>query len=262
MCIFCANELINYSIKKNAMMNLRLFSVILFILQFSYSAIGQDGPSKLGYLYSHQLPNSALILSPPPDTGSVAFALDQYLATEVFSRASYKRQMQAISDASTDLANNQPFDTIIGITIDSINTPILMNLCINGSLDAYYSTVAAKDKYERTRPFVYNRWYTCTPELDEGLSKDGSYPSGHSAYGWAYALILSEIFPDKTTELLVRGKQFGISRNVCNAHWHSDVEAGRTMGSSTVARLHADPVFRADIEKAKKEVARYMKKKY
>ena len=38
-------------------------------------------------------------------------------------------------------------------------------------------------------------------------------------------------------------------------HWFSDVEAGRLMGSATVSQLHADPVFRADLRAARKEVA-------
>jgi len=70
------------------------------------------------------------------------------------------------------------------------------------------------------------------------LEKDGSYPSGHSAVGWAWALILSEISPAQTDAILARGRVFGESRNVCNVHWHSDVVQGRSMGASTVARLH------------------------
>jgi len=65
---------------------------------------------------------------------------------------------------------------------------------------------------------------------------------------------LTEVFPEKTGVILERGKQFGISRNICNVHWHSDVIAGRMMGAVTVARLHANPVFLADLAVAKKEV--------
>lgn len=87
------------------------------------------------------------------------------------------------------------------------------------------------------------------------LEKDGSYPSGHSAVGWAWALILSEISPAQTDAILARGRVFGESRNVCNVHWHSDVVQGRFMGAGTVARLHAGGAFRADLETAKAELA-------
>jgi len=83
--------------------------------------------------------------------------------------------------------------------------------------------------------------------------KDGSYPSGHTAIGWAWALILAEIAPDRADMILARGRAFGESRNICNVHWHSDVAEGRFMGAATVARLHADPVFCAELDKAKSE---------
>ena len=93
-----------------------------------------------------------------------------------------------------------------------------------------------------------------TPDDEEGLRKDGSYPSGHTAIGWAWALILCEIVPDRTDAILARGREFGQSRVICNVHWQSDVDAGRMMGSATVALLHADDGFLADVTNAKAEV--------
>jgi acid phosphatase (class A) len=48
---------------------------------------------------------------------------------------------------------------------------------------------------------------------------------------------------------------FGQSRIVCGVHWKSDVEAGRVVGAAVVARLHAEPVFAAQLAAARKEVA-------
>jgi len=45
-----------------------------------------------------------------------------------------------------------------------------------------------------------------------------------------------------------------LSRIVCNVHWYSDTLQGRYLGADTVARLHADPTFRADLEAAKAEL--------
>ena len=55
--------------------------------------------------------------------------------------------------------------------------------------------------------------------------------------------------------LLARGYAYGQSRIVCGVHWQSDVEAGRVVGASTVSRLHADPVFAAQMAGARKEIA-------
>ena len=42
---------------------------------------------------------------------------------------------------------------------------------------------------------------------------------------------------------------------ICGVHYPSDIEAGRTLGSAMVARLHADPAFTADMAAAKRELA-------
>ena len=47
---------------------------------------------------------------------------------------------------------------------------------------------------------------------------DGSCPSGHTDIGWGWALILSEIAPDRTDAILERDRAFGESRVVCNVH--------------------------------------------
>jgi acid phosphatase (class A) len=121
--------------------------------------------------------------------------------------------------------------------------------------DVTLSASKAKNKYMRTRPFVVNKVHTCSPNAEENLMKNSSYPSRHSTVGWAWALILSEISPGQTDAILARGLAFGQSRVICNAHWQSDVIEGRSVGAAVVARLHADPVFRADLEAAKTELA-------
>ena len=72
--------------------------------------------------------------------------------------------------------------------------------------------------------------------------------------GWAWALVLSEVSPERATALLTRGYAFGQSRVICGVHWQSDVDAGRLMGAATVARLHGDVTFLAQLAAAKAEV--------
>ena len=83
----------------------------------------------------------------------------------------------------------------------------------------------------------------CTPEIEAGLRNDGSYPSGHTSVGWAWALILSEIAPERQNQILSRGLAYGQSRSVCNVHWNSDVQAGFVIGFATIARFHSNPVL-------------------
>jgi acid phosphatase (class A) len=86
--------------------------------------------------------------------------------------------------------------------------------------------------------------------------KQGSYPSGHAATGWAWALVLAELEPERADALLKRGMSFGESRIVCRVHFASDVEAGRLVGAAVVARLHRNPAFLADLKQARVELAK------
>jgi acid phosphatase (class A) len=148
------------------------------------------------------------------------------------------------------------FSCALNAPITEEDTPHLYLLLRRPLTDVGISTYAAKNHYNRTRPFVWNKEPICTPDEKAWLEKDGSYPSGHTAVGWGWALILSEISPEQTDAILARGQVFGESRNVCNAHWHSDVIQRRLIAAGTVvARLHADPAFRADLEAAKAELA-------
>jgi acid phosphatase (class A) len=106
-----------------------------------------------------------------------------------------------------------------------------------GNYIALALLAAAKNHYQRPRPFQYNHEPLAAREARAFLEKDASYPSGHSALGWGFALILTELAPDRENEILARGRAFGESRIVCNHHWFSDVVWGRFMGAATVARL-------------------------
>jgi hypothetical protein len=96
---------------------------------------------------------------------------------------------------------------------------------------------------------------------------DLSFPRAASAFACALglpiapersphlALILTELAPDRADALLARGRSFGESRLICNAHWQSDVLEGRAVAAGTVAKLHADTTFKADLAAAEAEVA-------
>jgi len=207
-----------------------------------------------GYLKPEVLPNSLALLPPPPAEGSAAKALDEEVSRKSLVLRGTPRWALAAEDAELRFPEAAgTFSCSLGIPITEKDTPHLYMLLRRTLADAGLSTYAAKDKYRRKRPFMENKAPTCTPDEEKHLMKDGSYPSGHTAIGWAWALILTEIAPDRADAILARGRAFGESRIICNVHWHSDVVEGRFMGAAAVARLHADKLFRADLEAAKTE---------
>lgn len=208
-----------------------------------------------GYLSIDEIPNSLELVPPPPEEGSAAFILDQEMAATYVALDDEARKEQANQDAELAFPEAvNAFNSILDVQITETNTPHLYMILRRTLADAGLSTYAAKNHYQRARPFMVNNTPICTPEDEAALRKDGSYPSGHTAIGWAWALILAEVFPEQADVILERGKQFGISRNVCNVHWHSDVVYGRMMGATAVAVLHSNTNFLIDLEVAKDEV--------
>lgn len=208
-----------------------------------------------GYLETEQLPDSIALLPPPPAPGSAAFALDEQVNQARTLRGT-PRWQQAIADANLQFPEAASiFACAIGTRIDAAGTPRLYGLLRRTGTDTAVVSDAAKHRYNRTRPFMVNGEPTCTPDKEAGLAENGSYPSGHTSIGWAWALILAELAPDRSDAILARGRSYGESRLVCNVHWHSDVLSGRFMGSAVVARLHADPRFRRDMDAARVELA-------
>ncbi|WP_442683092.1 acid phosphatase [Stenotrophomonas sp. JC08] len=208
-----------------------------------------------GYLDTAQLPDSIALLPPPPAAGSAAFALDEQV-NQARSLRGTPRWEQAIADANLQFpAAASIFACAIGTEISEQNAPRLYGLLRRTRTDAAVVSDAAKHQHNRTRPFMANGESTCTPDKEAGLAENGSYPSGHTSIGWAWALILAELAPDRQDAILARGRSYGESRLVCNVHWNSDVAAGRFMGSAVVARLHADAGFRTDMEAARAELA-------
>ncbi|MES2149301.1 MAG: phosphatase PAP2 family protein [Pseudomonadota bacterium] len=209
-----------------------------------------------GYLARNELPNSLKLLPAPPAAGSAALAADEEAYTTTRALRGTPRWALAVRDANLLFPQAvEGFACTAGLPISQEATPNLNMLLRRTLADAGLSTYAAKLTYKRTRPFVAHGDASCTPAEEHELRGDGSYPSGHSAVGWAWALVLAELVPERADALLALGHEFGQSRVVCGVHWQSDVFAGREMAAAAVARLHAHPLFIAQLAAAKAEIA-------
>ena len=206
----------------------------------------------IGYLKPAELPESQARLPPPPAAASAALAADEDAYRSTRKLRDTPRWALAAKDADLGFPKAaETFSCVLAMPVSEEATPHLNMLLRRVRADASRANDKAKDYYKRRRPFTVHGDPSCTPR--EKL-KDDSYPSGHSSIGWAWALVLAEIAPDRGNAILARGLAFGQSRIVCGVHWKSDVEAGRVIGASVVSRLHADPVFTAQSAAARKEI--------
>ena len=221
------------------------------------SSVPEIRPGVLkGYLAKEAIPDSAALLPPPPGVGSAAAALDQDVARANLALRDTDRWRLAAMDADLQFPEAAgAFACALGAPVSEQDTPRLYQMLRRVMADAGFATFAAKDKYRHARPFMLDGQPICTPDKEQNLRAQGSYPSGHTSIGWAWALVLAEASPEESTAILARGRAFGESRLVCNVHWQSDVIEGRFIGAATVARLHDEPEFLADLAAARTELA-------
>lgn len=207
------------------------------------------------FLKTEEIANSLELLPPPPEEGSMRFEYDKEQYEWGKSMRSTPRGAQAVKDANLKAGwMEEAFSEAFGCRITKEETPELYLLISKVHKDAgNLGTRAAKNYYMRRRPFMVTGEQTATPKDEKSLRKNGSYPSGHTAVGWAVALVLAEINPDRQLEILQRGYEFGQSRVIVGAHWQSDVDMGRIIGAGIVASLHANEGFVEQLRKAKEE---------
>lgn len=206
------------------------------------------------YLSKEAMPDSLKLDPPPPARGSAAEARDKEAQKAALKLQGTARFALAARDA--DLWSPRAvgaFSCAAGMTISPTTTPKIDALLRRASREFGMASSPTKQKYMRKRPFVVNGKPTCTPEHEAQLRGNGSYTSGHSGIGWGWSLVLAQVFPDRTAELVARGRAFGDSRRVCNVHWLSDVEQGQVVASAVFARLQSEPAFQADLAAAREE---------
>jgi acid phosphatase (class A) len=211
----------------------------------------------VGYL-APGLVDYRVLLPGPPEVGSVEDRIDVAAIMALQSDVSPERWKTANDD---DAFVYPRFDEAFGGPIDRAHAPRLVHLLNRVMHDVSTPTFAAKKVFARLRP--YQRYQltrvcgeTAAPAPVAEPEDRSSYPSGHEAYGWALALVLAQVAPDRAQQVLARAYDYGLSREICGVHFPSDVEAGRVMATAVVTRLMANGAFRSDLAAAKREYAR------
>ena len=207
------------------------------------------------YFTTGEMPDMMVFLPGPPDSTSVAFMNDvarYYWGKEM--RHDPERAAQATRDAVYGLETIlTEFEEAFGMKVTKEDTPEIFKVLLEGTATCDSICTRPKREYMRRRPFMVFNEQTLTPDDEESLRKNGSFPSGHTLLGWSSALLMMEINPDRATEILARGYRYGENRLVVGAHWQSDTDAARLAASAAYARLHTSERFLEQMKKAREE---------
>jgi acid phosphatase (class A) len=219
----------------------------------SKSAAPQPRARVTGYLAERE-PDFLNILPPYPAFGSMH---DEADVTTLWQWQHSETSRWQLASTDEEMSYNR-FSQAFGTEINRATAPLLIHLLDRAERDVQGVAFDAKSFYNRPRPFQrFQLARVCgteNPPVPEVPLKGGSsYPSGHTSFGWATALILAEVAPERAQQLLARGSEYGESRVVCAMHYTSDVVGGQLVATAVVARLHSVPEFSRDLACAKEE---------
>ena len=221
------------------------------------------------YVFLNDQPDGGYFLPAPPDTCSADFTDDMLQWQWGKTQRSTPRGQQA-SRESQWTKHVMRYVMAQALQLDTISpeaTPAICHLVDKTYNTTNLSTKHPKEKYMRIRPFarMNEHLWAAYEWYDEAFYRgNGSYPSGHTAFGFGTALVMAEMWPELQDTILRRGFQFGENRIITGAHWQSDVSAGYLCAAASVARLHNSEHFRKDLLAARAEYARLkgLPKKY
>jgi len=203
------------------------------------------------------------LLAPPPADGSEAARRDlsAVLEAQRTARAQHQRE-HAIADASTTCGR---FDDVLGVELTSARTAPALAFLDRAAREGASLSAAPKKYWHRRRPFIVDPQIERLADIAPNgpLASDRrsaqalartSYPSGHATFGTVCAILLADMVPEKRRELFARGQDYGHSRLVVGAHFPSDVEAGRIVGTVAVALMQENLQFQREFAAARAQL--------
>ena len=206
------------------------------------SAASQFAPSPGGgaYLTAASV-DLYRLLPPPPEAGSAQerAELDQLLQIQA-SRTAAQVQ-RANDDANVDIFR---FADALGGPPQFNPTRLPLTAALFGRIGTDESLFlnSAKDTFGRPRPFLTEK------RLQPVVPKPptASYPSGHTTWAVACAIVLADMVPERRAQIFARAEEYAHNREVGGVHYPSDVAAGHLAGTALAQQLFNSPRFVAD----------------
>ena len=215
------------------------------------------------YAQEVPVPNAEEFLPGPPTKLTTVSEVNQYIKDYLeYEWGKTERDTELGAQAKEDFlaktANYlSAFSKVVGIELSAANTPNIYTLFDYCTTYGEKAQAKAQASYFYRRPYARFNQTTLMPAYEDTYRNISSYPSSQAMMGWLFAMMLTEVCPDKQNEVLARGYEYGTSSVISGYHWDSDSYAGCLLASALVSRLHSHPGFNAMIQSA---ITEYEKK--
>lgn len=234
---------------QGALMRTRLLAAVLASASFA-AILGAAKPQ--GYLAPGAF-DILQVLPPAPVKGDARYKADRTVFKQTRRMIGSPRYQLATSDADyAQPALMKDFSCAVGVSLTPEDAPKTKALVDRALIDTEGQTNTAKNFYKRLRPYKIDRGEICQLKSDLGDSYD--YPSGHTTLGWTWSEVLTDLLPERATQIQARGRAYGDSRFICGAHNMSAVEAGKLSAGATMAAVRTTPAYQADAAAARSEL--------
>jgi len=231
--------------------NLKKIKILLVLaLLFALGACGAPSVAKQTLIetgnvyYLDPIQGQFPLFPPPPRPGSDTDQADLKVLREWQAKRTTAECSRTRAEARGD------FGSLFG-NVSPFSKPLPPEVAaffkrVHGDLD--YAVGTVKERYQRPRPFLRGQGFEPCIDIIGGYA----YPSGHAANARLFALILSELVPERRAEFMARADEAALDRVIGGVHYPSDIEAGKRLAEEIYAALRNNRAFRRDVQSLKK----------
>lgn len=189
------------------------------------------------------------IVTPPPARGSVPEKDEIAELLALRAAAAPAALEQAAHDQGLEGAHI--FADVIGARWDLAKLPKTKFLADQLLAASRADAGKAAAYFHRARPMAADaRIKPCVPH---GNAAD-SYPDGRATAGFAQAIVLASLMPERGDALLMRATRYGENAILCGLHFRSDVSAGQQLGTAVAVQFMSQPAFKDAMRQARAEL--------
>ena len=223
--------------------------LILILCVISSVAFSKETSDETLYL-DKTVFNLQSTLPPPFATDSFESKIELEIIKNISPQLTSFQKDLATKDA---LNQNVDFFSDVISDFDINKLPKTKTLFDKVKYNAGYQSNIFKNYFMKKRPYQEdNSIQVCVPPQPSSLNR--SYPSGHTTMGFAMAVILANLIPEKSNEIMARAKLYGANRVYCGAHFPSDVSAGEVLGTLVGIELLKNSEFSSLLKLSKDEL--------